>query len=114
LWQQVLELEMDLITSHQLLDYYCTWERLGGRDPRSIVYEQAELDWVVARYRTVPRFAALHDAAANVLHRYGFSPRVYARLSGRDHRVLPLDTYQLILRAAACMRRAQFLVEMID
>ena len=114
LWRHVLEAEIDVLVSRQCLDYYCTWERLGGRDPRSVFYSQAEMEWVLNRYRSVPRFAALHDTAANTVHQFGLSPRRYGQLCGQDPRVVPLDCYMLLLRSAACMRRAGFLIEMID
>ena len=110
LWQRILEAEVNLLVSYQLLDCYCIWERQGGRDPRSVQYSQTEMDWVLCRYRTVPRFAAIHDAAASVVRQYGILPR---NSVSQDARVTPLDYYMLLLRVAACLRRAGLLIEMI-
>ena len=113
LWQRILEAEVKLLVSYQLLDYYCIWERQGGRDPRSVQYSQTEMDWVLCRYRTVPHFAAIHDAAASVVCQYGLSPRDSGPPFVQDARVTPLDYYMLLLRVAACLRRAGLLIEMI-
>jgi hypothetical protein len=71
------------------------------------------MDWVLCRYRTVPRFATIYDAAARVVRQYGVSPRCDGLLPVQDARVTPLDYYMLLLRVAASLRRAGLLIERI-